>query len=66
MANTIEETRSQPICFWCKNYIINDDKKTFICKAFKNGIPDIILNSENDHSKPLPKQKNDIVFEQIK
>lgn len=33
------------------------------CDAFSNGIPDEILLGFNDHSKPLPDQDNDIVFE---
>ena len=48
-----------PICNGCKNHI--DGLK---CKAFEI-IPDEILFGENDHSKPLPDQKNDIVFEPI-
>jgi NAD-dependent SIR2 family protein deacetylase len=48
-----------PICNKCKNYI-----KKLNCKAF-NTIPDIIIFGENDHSKPLPNQDNDIVFEPI-
>ena len=32
------------------------------CKAF-NDIPNEILSGENDHSKPLKDQKNEIVFE---
>jgi hypothetical protein len=35
------------------------------CDAFKNGIPNEILIGENDHSKPLPEQDNNIVFEKI-
>jgi hypothetical protein len=33
------------------------------CDAFPNGIPNEITSGENEHSKPLPFQKNDIVFE---
>lgn len=33
------------------------------CDAFPNEIPDEIVSGENKHSKPLPKQKNKIVFE---
>lgn len=33
------------------------------CNAFKNGIPETIL-LDNKHDKPLPDQKNKIVFEE--
>ena len=33
--------------------------------AFIDGIPNAILDGDNDHSKPLPNQDNDIVFEPI-
>jgi hypothetical protein len=33
------------------------------CNAFPNGIPDIILNGDNNHKSPIPKQQNNIVFE---
>lgn len=45
------------ICFKCKHYTPLEGG----CKAFDD-IPNEIL-LENDHSKPLPDQKNDIVFE---
>lgn len=48
-------------CLICKNY--NKDGK---CLAFPFGIPLDILRGEADHSKPLPKQDNEIVFEPIK
>lgn len=32
------------------------------CDAFPKGIPDEVLRT-NDHGKPLPEQKNKIVFE---
>ena len=51
---------SQPVCIKCKNYI-----KGLKCKAFDE-IPDKILLGDNDHTKPLKEQKNDIVFEPIK
>ena len=47
-------------CVECKNYIGD-----LICMAFPDGIPKEILLDENDHSKPLPEQDNDIVFEAI-
>tara|TARA_B100000003_G_scaffold185582_1_gene179988 strand:+ start:345 stop:524 length:180 start_codon:yes stop_codon:yes gene_type:complete len=43
------------ICYNCLHI------KTFGCKAFPEGIPDEILIS-NEHKKPLPNQKNDLVF----
>ncbi len=54
----------KPVCLECKNYHFNDLEK-FTCKAFPNGIgiPDIILTGGNKHTKPLPKQGNDIIFE---
>ena len=45
------------VCDACKNLI--KGKK---CKAF-DIIPDEILTGKNDHSKPLPNQDNDTVFE---
>jgi len=33
------------------------------CRAFKNRIPESILNGQDDHLIPLPNQENDIVFE---
>ena len=47
------------ICFKCKHY------RDFEigCDAFPDGIPDEIISGENEHSKPLSFQTNDIVFE---
>lgn len=47
-------------CFLCKNYFSDLN-----CQAFPQGIPEEILLDENDHSKPLPQQDNDIVFEPL-
>lgn len=49
----------KPICFDCKHFDIN----TSLCEAFKEDIPDEILSGENDHSRPLEDQENDLVFE---
>lgn len=46
------------ICFKCKHFKPIGGG----CEAFED-IPNEIL-VENDHSKPLPDQKNDIVFEE--
>ena len=48
-------------CPLCENYLSN-----LKCKAFPKGIPDEILTGKNNHTKPLPEQKNDIVFKEIK
>jgi hypothetical protein len=51
----------EPICFNCTHFNI----ETSTCKAFTKEIPFEILNGENNHSKPLPEQENDIVFEPV-
>ena len=51
-------------CNICKHYN-REDWKHFSCKAFED-IPKEILRGKNDHSKPLPGQKNNIVFEPSK
>lgn len=48
-------------CFNCIFY-----RGKLICQAFPDGIPEAILLGENPHIKPLPEQKNDIVFIQVK
>ena len=45
------------ICNSCKNFISGEK-----CKAF-DFIPDMILTGENNHSKPLDGQENDIVLD---
>lgn len=49
------------ICFRCKHFREIEGG----CNAFPEGIPDEITSGENEHSKPLKDQENDIVFEQI-
>lgn len=49
------------ICFKCKHWRIFEGG----CDAFGDDIPDEITSGQNDHSKPLSFQKNDIVFEPI-
>lgn len=48
------------ICFKCKHFRMFKGG----CDAFPNGIPDQITSGKNKHSKPLPNQGNNIVFEQ--
>lgn len=50
------------ICSRCKHFRRFEGG----CDAFPEGIPDEITSGENDHSKPLKDQGNDIVFEPIK
>lgn len=45
-----------PVCINCKHYTTLGT-----CKAFKI-IPPKIWSEGDDHSKPLPDQKNDITF----
>jgi len=49
------------ICFKCKNF----NEILGGCKAFPINIPDEIVSGENDHSKPLSNQLNNIVFEPL-
>jgi len=48
----------EPICINCKNY---DWNKNY-CLAFPDGIPMEILGGDNDHSKPLADQGNELIF----
>lgn len=48
------------VCINCKHYNGN-----LTCKAFPNGIHEIIISGKDDHSQPLPEQDNNIVFEPI-
>lgn len=49
------------ICFECKHFNLSGTG----CNAFPEGIPPEITSGENNHSKPLKGQDNDIVFEPI-
>lgn len=52
-------------CFICEHQM--DEKyDDFCCAAFPDGIPEDILTEKIQHNKPLPDQKNDIVFEEAK
>jgi len=54
----------EPICATCKHFI-KSEKKFNKCKAFpnKSGIPGEIILGENDHSKKLPGQTGDYIYE---
>jgi hypothetical protein len=49
------------VCFKCKHLRRFEGG----CDAFPDDIPHEITSGENDHSKPLSFQENDIVFEPI-
>jgi hypothetical protein len=49
------------LCQNCINYL-----SELKCLAFPDGIPDIILNGESGHSKPLQNQDSNMVYEPIK
>ena len=51
-------------CLLCKNFIENTEGK-YICKAFPEGIPDILVFNRFDHKKPY-KGDNGIRFEERK
>lgn len=51
---------TKDLCNNCKNYLGDG-----YCLAFPIGIPKKILVGDEDHSKPLSDQDNDIVFESI-
>jgi hypothetical protein len=54
------EPLQKVICRDCKHY---NREKPFTCKAFPDEIPRGIIIGKIDHSKPLPNQGNNIVFE---
>ena len=49
------------LCIGCKHYNISKNN----CKAFETEVPYEIYVGLNDHSKPLPNQENNIIFEPI-
>ena len=49
------------ICVKCQHFRILEGG----CDAFPSGIPENVLFA-NKHSKPIPEQKNDIVFKKGK
>lgn len=51
-----------PNCYNCRHFNRHDSRK-FSCAAFPDGIPDEIIMGK-PHLKPLPGQKNKLVFEE--
>ena len=51
-------------CYKCKHFEEYHTIKTS-CSAFPKGIPNEILREGKKHNKPLPNQKNNIIFEEI-
>ena len=56
-------TYGKPICLDCDHFHYEDKKKN-VCDAYKEGIPEEILDSSVDHRKPY-KGDNGIQFEEI-
>ena len=54
----------RPICDTCIHALT--DKPGARCKAFPDGIPPEILYGGNNHSEPLPDQKNKLVYTPVK
>lgn len=52
-------TIKELICESCIHY----NELGFGCKAFPEGIPNEILDGSNKHTKPLPEQLNDLVYQ---
>lgn len=46
----------------CKHF----DGKGLKCKAFPEGIPDVIMSGVSGHDKPLPNQRNEVVYTEDK
>lgn len=54
-----------PVCYNCKYFNKNREQQGYFeCKAYPFGIPEEILTSEIDHTKPY-KGDNGIQFEPI-
>jgi hypothetical protein len=50
-------SRLPSLCFTCAHSLENELGEQPKCKAFPNGIPDEILDSDFDHRKPYPNAK---------
>lgn len=51
-----------PVCLKCRHFI--DEKGSFKCSAFPDGIPDEIKLGGNKHTSPIPGD-NGILFEKM-
>lgn len=58
-------TIEAPVCIECTHFD-RSDAAEIKCKAFPKRIPDVIWIGGDEHNKPLPDQKNNIVFKPIK
>lgn len=54
---------TKPDCVFCFHF---SKGIGFKCKAFENDIPDDIILNIKKHLKPLPEQKNDLVFKDVR
>tara|TARA_B110000444_G_scaffold258104_1_gene298107 strand:+ start:1820 stop:2068 length:249 start_codon:yes stop_codon:yes gene_type:complete len=56
----IKRPKNPPICLNCKWFDIwnFEPGNAFKCKAYPNGIPDLIISSEVNHKRPYTNDKN--------
>ena len=59
-------TPAMPICLECSRFHGEPDEPfaPWTCSAFPNGIPKSIINSEEDHTKPIAGD-NDLQFDPV-
>lgn len=49
-------------CASCKHFVESD----YYCKAFPDGIPDVILNGKQKHDSVVKEQVGDTIYEENK
>jgi len=60
VSKNIRIMQSNMACITCAHF----DGKTTTCKAFPEGIPDVIISGLDTHEKPLPFQKNSVIYKE--
>lgn len=62
----IQEKNIKPVKILCNTcqYLTRDRHKKFICEAFPQGIPFVILTGTFVHTKLFPKQGSAVVYKE--